>query len=76
MEVLNIDWNKTFEGYDLDPNLCFDVVDSKMKNLIDRHLPKVKLTKRQIKTKLKTKLKTWITRGILKSSTKTRFLLS
>ena len=40
-----------------------------MKVLVDRHVPTVRLTKRQIKTKLKP----WITPGILKSISKRNF---
>ena len=48
---------------------CFDIFNSTMKDLLDRHVPTVKLTKRQAKTKLKP----WITFGILKAISKRDF---
>ena len=45
----------------MDPDLCFNIFDSKIKGLLDLHLPTVRLTKRQ----LKTQLKPWITSGII-----------
>ena len=64
-----INWNSVFDESDLDPNICFDKFDSKMKVLLDRHLPTVRLTKRQRKTQLKP----WITSGIIKSICKRDF---
>ena len=45
-----------------DPNICFNAFDLKVKALVDRHLPTVRLTKKQRKTQLKP----WITTGIVK----------
>ena len=70
LDYREIDWNATFEVSD-NPDQCFDVFNSKLKVLLDRHIPSVKLTKRQIKTKAKP----WITAGILKSITKRDFYL-
>ena len=63
LDYLNIDWDCTFDECGLDPDLCFNIFDSKIKGLLDLHLPTVRLTKRQ----LKTQLKPWITPGIIKS---------
>ena len=62
-EYMDIDCNSTFEQHNSDPDACFDFFNRKMKDLLDRHVPTVKLTKKQAKTKLMP----WITSGILKS---------
>ena len=62
LDYLDIDWNSTFDKCGLDPNLCFNTFNSKIKDLLDLHLPTVKLTKRQCKTQLKP----WITSGIIR----------
>ena len=69
LDYFEIDWTSLFERFDFEPDKCFNVFNDKMKVLIDRHVPTVKLTKRQIKTKLKP----WITPGILKSISKRNF---
>ena len=69
LDYLDIDWNQLFEKFNFDPNLCFNVFNDKVKVLVDRHVPTVRLTKRQIKTKMKP----WITNGILKSISKRDF---
>ena len=69
LEYFNLDWNLIFKHNNFDPDLCFNNFDSKMKDLLDRHIPTVKITKRQ----LKTKLKPWITSGILKSISRRDF---
>ena len=66
LDYLEINWNTLFERFGFDPDLCFNVFNDKIKVLIDRHVPTVKLTKRQVKAKLKP----WITPGILKSISK------
>ena len=69
LDYLDIDWNQLFEKFDFDPDRCFNVFNDKVKVLVDRHVPTVRLTKRQIKTKMKP----WITNGILKSISKRDF---
>ena len=69
LDYFDIDWTSLFERFDFEPNLCFNVFNDKMRVLVDRHVPTVRLTKRQIKTKLKP----WITPGILKSISKRNF---
>ena len=64
-----IDWDSQFENCNYDPNLCFNNFDLKIKALVDRHLPIVRLTKRQRKTQLKP----WITTGIVKAISKRDF---
>ena len=64
-----INWDSEFDKCDLDPNLCFNSFDSKMKALLDRHLPTIRLTKRQRKTQLKP----WITPGIIRSIARRNF---
>ena len=49
-DYLDIDWNSIFEQHNFDSDHCFDIFNSKMKDLLDRHVPTVKLTKRQAKT--------------------------
>ena len=66
LDFLDIDWEQIFSDQEMNPDTCFDVFDSKMKGLLEVHLPQKKLTKRQ----LKTRLKPWITPGILKSIAK------
>ena len=53
LDYLNIDWDYTFDECGLDPDLCFNIFDSKIKGLLDLHLPTVRLNKRQLKTQLK-----------------------
>ena len=65
-DLLQIDWESMFQRYDLDADKCFNIFNDKIKVLVDRHLPTVRLTKRQ----LKLKLKPWITPGLLKSMAK------
>ena len=67
--ILEYDWNQLFERFDFDPDRCFNIFNDKVKVLVEKHVPKIKLTKRQIKTKLKL----WITPGILKSISKRDF---
>uniref|UniRef100_A0A7M5VBW5 Reverse transcriptase domain-containing protein n=1 Tax=Clytia hemisphaerica TaxID=252671 RepID=A0A7M5VBW5_9CNID len=55
--------------FDLDPNKCFNIFNDKMKVLVDRHVPTVRLTKREVQSKLKP----WITPGIVKSMSKRDF---
>ena len=66
LDFLSIDWDTLFERFSLNPDQCFNVFNDKMKVLIDQHVPTVKLTKRQ----LKSKLKPWLTSGILRSISK------
>ena len=63
LDFLGINWTALFESLNLDPNLCFDAFNNKIKGLMERHIPTVKLTKDQVKCKLKP----WITPGIVKS---------
>ena len=62
----DINWNTLFERFDHNPDSCFNVFNDKMKVLVDRHLPTVRLTKRQIKAKIKP----WLTPGLLNSIAK------
>jgi len=48
----------------------FDSFNATMSGLVDRHLPKVKLTRRQLNLRFQ---KPWITKGILKSIAKRDF---
>ena len=70
LDYFDIDWNLIFERFDFNPDQCFNIFNDKIKVLLERHVPTVKLTKRQ----LQTKLKPWITPGILKSISKRDFL--
>ena len=63
LDYLDTDWNQLFERFDFDPGRCFNIFNNKVKVLVEQHVPTIKLTKHQIKTKLKP----WITPGILKS---------
>ena len=58
-----MDWNTLFERFGYHPDLCLNVFNNRMKVLVERHLPTVKLTKREVRSKIKP----WITPGILKS---------
>ena len=69
LDYFDIDWNLIFERFDFNPEQCFNIFNDKIKVLLERHVPTVKLTKRQ----LQTKLKPWITPGILKSISKRDF---
>ena len=69
MEFLDINWAAEYRSNNYDPNLCFDAFNNKVKDLLDRHIPTVELTKDQVKTQLKP----WITPGILKSIDKRDF---
>ena len=69
LDYFDIEWNTIFERFNFDPNQCFNIFNDKIKVLLERHVPTVKLTKRQ----LQTKLKPWITPGILKSISKRDF---
>ena len=40
-DYLNHDWNSIFELHGFNPESCFDIFNGKMKNLLDRHIPKV-----------------------------------
>ena len=71
LDYLDIEWNSVFERCGFDPDCCFDTFYFKIKALLDRHIPIIKLTKRQIKTKTKP----WITPGIVKSMSKRDFFL-
>ena len=70
LDFQEIDWVSAFDECGLDSNRCFNTFISKMGGLLDRHLPIIKLTKRQRKTQLKP----WITSGIIKSISKRNFL--
>ena len=69
LDYLDIDWNLIFERFDFNPDLCFNIFNDKIKVLLERHVPTVRLTKRQ----LQTKIKPWITPGILKSISRRDF---
>ena len=62
----NINWDTLFERFNHNPDSCFNVFNDKVKVLVDRHLPMVRLTKRQIRAKTKP----WLTPGILNSIAK------
>ena len=66
LDFLDIDWDNHFTGCDLNPDLCFDYFNDKMNDLLERHLPTVRLTKKQAKTRLKP----WITPGITRAMSK------
>ena len=65
----NINWETTFQDCNLDPDHSFEVFNTKMRDLLDHHIPTVKLTKRQIKSELKP----WITKGLRRSISKRDF---
>ena len=69
LDYLGINWQTLFQKFDFNPDQCLNIFNDKIKVLVERHVPTVKLTKRQIKTKLKP----WITPGILKSISKRDF---
>lgn len=67
LDYLDIDWELEFRrSGPIDPNTCFDIFNSKIQNLISKHVPTGRLTNRQIKTKQKP----WITSAIVKSISK------
>lgn len=70
LDYLDIDWGVEFNSPGpIDPNSCFDIFNSKIQKLVDRHVPTGRLTKRQIKTQQKP----WITSAIIKSMSKRDF---
>ena len=70
LDYLNINWDDEFrKPGPIDPNTCFDIFNSKIQNLVSKHVPTGKLTKRQ----LKTRQKPWITSAIVKSISKRDF---
>ena len=71
LDYSDIDWKKTLQPVVGDVNDSFEVFYSHMSNLLDRHVPMIKLTKKQIKTRCKP----WITAGIIKSINKRDLLL-
>ena len=69
LEFLEIDWTVTFEASNLHPSKCIDAAfNNRTRGLMKRHIPTLKLTKYQVKTKLKP----WIT-GIVNSMSKRDF---
>ena len=62
----SIEWDNLFGRFDYNTDSCFNVFNDKIKVLIERHLPTVRLTKRQIRAKIKP----WLTPGILTSIAK------
>lgn len=62
LDYLNIDWNKILKPLE-EVDLSFSTFFNKMNNLVDQHVPIVKLSKKQIKTLYKP----WITPGIITS---------
>jgi hypothetical protein len=69
-EFRDINWHEKIKFDEGNVDFSFDSFNSIMGELVDRHLPTVKLTKRQIKRRFQ---KPWITTGILKSITKRDF---
>ena len=63
LEFLDIKWADIYRSNNYNPDLCFDAFNNKIKDLLERHIPTVELTKNQVKTQLKP----WITPRILKS---------
>lgn len=63
LDFLEVDWSTLFARFGYNPDSCLNVFNDKMKVLVDRHVPTIKLTKRQVRSKTKP----WITPGILKS---------
>lgn len=71
LDFLDIDWNNQL--YHLtNVDEAFVTFNTLIQELVDRHVPTVQLTRRQ----LKTRLKPWITPGILKSIDKRDFYSS
>jgi len=70
LDFFNIDWETELYVPDLDVDQAFQIFDTKLQHLVDLHVPTIKVTKRQHKTRLKP----WITSGILKSISKRDFL--
>ena len=42
LDFLDLDWERVFSDHDMNPNTCFDLFDSKMKGLLEVHLPQKK----------------------------------
>jgi len=68
LDFLDIDWVDTLKLED-NINFSFNAFDTKMTQLVSRHLPTRKRTKKQIKTQRKP----WITSAIIKSMSKRDF---
>ena len=62
-DIKNINWDHDILPCSYDPNAIFDSFHSKLSEVIDKHAPIKKLTKKEIKFSLKP----WITPGIKKS---------
>ena len=62
-DIENIDWNRTLQIPSGNPNLSFQLFLSKIDNLLDKHCPLKKPSKR----KLRTKSKPWITPALSNS---------
>ena len=62
-DIINIDWNQILESDKADPNHSFIRFNEKVNELLDKHMPWRKLSKRE----LRMQVKPWITKGILNS---------
>lgn len=63
LDYLNIDWEETLIPADGDVNDSFEIFYSQINNLVNKHVPMIKLTKKQINLCRKP----WITKEIIKS---------
>ena len=71
LDYMDIDWDYEFRRPGpIDPNTGFDIFNSKMQNLVSKHVPMSKLTKKQLKRK------PWITSAIVKSISKRNHFFS
>ena len=52
-DIENIDWNRTIQIPSRNPNLSFQLFLSKIDNLLDKHCPLKKPSKRKLRTKSK-----------------------
>ena len=62
-DIINVNWNEVLESEKGDPNHSFIRFNEKVNELLDRHMPWRKLSKKEIRMQSKP----WITKGILNS---------
>ena len=62
-DIINIDWIEVLEGDKADPNHSFKRFNEKVNEILDKHMPWKKLSKKEVRLQTKP----WITTGILNS---------
>ena len=62
-DIINIDWREVLESDKADPNHSFQRFNEIVNEILDKHMPWKKLTKKE----LRLQAKPWITAGILTS---------